>query len=199
MWQVKLILLDKKDVRKKYLALRNSFDKNTLLQYSESIAARLEQMRCIAEAENIMCFVSFGSEVHTHAIIKKWLLEGKNVCVPCIENISMGTRCMHAVRIRDFNELKKCGSYGILEPPLLRHNIADPESFDVIIVPGCVYDVNKNRMGYGGGFYDKYLAVTSRNCIKIGVCYDFQVIDQIPHDAHDIPLDSLVTEKRIIL
>ncbi len=189
----------KKDIRKQYIDIRNGLDKQRGLQYSQSIAGRLAELECVLQAVNVMCFVSFGSEVYTHSVIKDWLLEGKNVFVPCIESALDGVRRMHAVKIRDFGELSKAGSYGIPEPPLVQGNIAAPESLDVIVVPGSVFDLDKNRLGYGGGFYDKYLAGVSDKCKKIGVCYDFQVIEHIPHDEHDIPLDMLVTEKRIII
>ncbi|MDF2987943.1 MAG: 5-formyltetrahydrofolate cyclo-ligase [Eubacterium sp.] len=145
-----------------------------------------------------MCFVSFGSEVDTHTLIKNWLDQGKQISVPCIERVTKENKLMHAVRISDFDDLNQLGSFGILEPELNRENLVKPYDLDIIIVPGSVFDINKNRIGYGGGFYDRYLAGISGNCRKIGVCYDFQVVDKVPYQEYDIPLDLLVTENRII-
>lgn len=145
-----------------------------------------------------MCFVSFGSEVFTHDLIKNWIRLGKKVSVPYIEKLSNGKRLMHAVRLGDFSDLRKNGSFGILEPEFHMDNIVRPEKLDLVIVPGSAFDLNKNRMGYGGGFYDSFLPGTLPDCKKIAVCFDFQVLDSIPHEDCDIPVDLIVTEKRII-
>ncbi len=162
------------------------------------IVNKLNQLPYIREAKNIMCFVSFGSEVDTHVLIKNWLSQGKQLSVPCIERAAAENKLMHAVRISDFKDLSGCGSFGILEPELNRKNIVKPNELEAIIVPGSVFDINRNRIGYGGGFYDRFLAEISPDCMKIGVCYDFQVLEKIPHEEYDIPLDLLVTEKRVI-
>lgn len=190
-----VIGIDKKSIRKKYIAIRNNFPQNELLGFSESISEKLNQLEFIRNSKNIMCFVSFGSEVETHSLIKNWLIEGKNISVPAMSN---DKGVMHAVKISGFHELKACGKYGILEPTVLEDNIMSPENFDVIIVPGSAFDIRKNRMGYGAGFYDRFLSQTGPLCRKIGICFDFQVADEIPHEEHDVPLDLLITEKRII-
>ncbi len=145
-----------------------------------------------------MCFVSFGSEVFTHDLIKNWIELGKKVSVPCIEKLSDGKKLMHAVRLCNFSELRQKGSFGILEPELDLNNIVPPEKLDLVIVPGSAFDISKNRMGYGGGFYDSFLTGTLTECKKIAVCFDFQILDEIPHADWDIPVDMIVTEKRII-
>lgn len=106
---------------------------------------------------------------------------------------------MCAMNISNFDELTISSNYGILEPPFVEGNTIEPNRFDVIIVPGSAFDINKNRMGYGAGFYDRFLRRTSIECCKIGICFDFQVSEKIPFDEYDVPLDLLVTEKRIII
>lgn len=81
------------------------------------------------------------------------------------------------------------GKYNIPEPT------GDLVEVDTIIVPGSVYDLEGYRIGYGGGYYDRYM---KSHHIKIGVCFDFQVVDLLPRESHDVKLDWLVTEKRII-
>lgn len=144
-----------------------------------------------------MCYVSFGNEVYTHQLIKKWMGEGKQVSVPCIVNNIKEQRNMHAIKINSFDELKT-NKYGILEPTLMDCNIVYPEMLDVVIVPGIAFDIYKNRMGFGAGYYDRFLSNVSGECKKIGICFDFQVLDKIPYEEHDVPLDMLVTENRII-
>ena len=194
-----VLKINKCDVRKQTLAIRNKLEKNDVLTSSICIAQKLNQLEYVKNAKSIMCYVSFGNEVDTHALIKKWISEGKKVSVPCLAGTTKEFRYMHAVRINDFNELTACGNYGILEPPLLECNIVAPNMFDIIIVPGSAFDINKNRMGFGAGFYDRFLSKVSRECHKIGICFDFQVLQKIPYDEYDVPLDLLVTEKRIIV
>lgn len=188
----------KKQLRKHYLEYRDNMDKLQLLDWSEGIAQKVNGLKYVVESQNIFCFVSFGSEVNTHDLIKMWLSQGKNVSVPCIEKLTGGDRSMYAIQIKDFSDLNKRGSYGILEPGYNASDIVEPEKLDVVIVPGSVFDTAGNRLGYGGGFYDRFLAQTRQTCKKIGVCYDFQVLENIPHEEHDIPMDIIVTEKRIV-
>jgi 5-formyltetrahydrofolate cyclo-ligase len=167
---------------------------------SEIIAQKLDSLACMKDAASIMCYVSFGNEVYTHSLIKKWICEGRQISVPSVANAVNGSRSMYAVKLTDFSELSAKGKYGILEPPLLDSNIIDPSDIDIIIVPGSAFDINKNRMGYGAGFYDTFFAsVPAESCKKVGICFDFQVFNLIPYDEHDIPLDLLVTDKRIII
>ncbi len=188
----------KNEVRKKYIAIRNRLKKHEVIDLSEALVQRLNNLEQIISAKSIMCYVSFGNEVHTHILIKKWLSEGKQVSVPCVANSTKEAKCMYAVKINSFDELKVTGKYGILEPPLRDSNIITPAMLDAVIVPGSAFDINKNRMGYGAGYYDRFLSKVSNKCYKIGICYDFQVLDDIPCEEYDVPLDLLVTEKRIV-
>lgn len=186
-------------VRKNYIAIRNRLLKQEVIDISEALAERLKQIEYINNAKSIMCYVSFGNEVHTHELIKMWLSEGKQVSVPCVANNTKEVKGMYAVKINSFDELEAAGKYGILEPPLLECNIITPALLDAVIVPGSAFDINKNRMGYGAGYYDRFLSNVSHKCYKIGICYDFQVLDKIPYEEYDVPLDLLITEKRIII
>jgi len=194
-----VIKINKENIRKQSITIRNKLEKIDVLTNSKCIAQSLSQLEYVTSANSIMCYVSFGNEVDTHVLIKKWIDEGKQVSVPCVVNATKETRFMNAVKITDFDELTACGNYRILEPTLRESNIIDPNIFDVIIVPGCAFDIHKNRMGYGAGFYDRFLSKVSKECHKIGICFDFQVLEKIPYDEHDVPLDLLVTEKRIIV
>lgn len=188
----------KMKIRKQCISARNQLEMADLLRLSANIADKLNQLGHVRKACNIMCFVSFGSEVSTHDLIKSWLEEGKKVCVPVVAKATGSEKHMVAIQIRDFNEL--ClGYYGILEPPLSKLNIVNPEEIDVVIVPGSAFDTKRNRIGYGGGFYDIFLKEVSHKCKKIGICFDLQVQPDLPVEEFDIPVDILITEKRIIV
>lgn len=86
------------------------------------------------------------------------------------------------------------GAYGILEPKTVRK--ADENNIDVILVPGLAFDRNGGRMGFGKGYYDRLLE--SSKAVKIGLCYDFQILEKIPTESHDVPMNFVITEKEIL-
>ena len=96
----------------------------------------------------------------------------------------------------DTSKLVK-NKFGILESS--DTDYADPETLDLIIVPGVVFDQNLSRIGYGKGFYDNFLSSIKKSVLKVGVCYDFQLYDNIPTSKNDIKMDLIVTEKRTVI
>lgn len=176
---------------------RNKTDYDDILKKSKDIIAKLNELEPVKAAKKIMCYVSFGSEVYTHDAINSWLSEGKIVCVPLVIKASAKEKSMAAVKISSFKELAP-GTFGVLEPPFAQSNIVESGSVDVVIVPGCAFDLGKNRIGYGAGYYDRFFSGINSSCQKIGICFDFQIKENIPAEEHDVPLDILVTEKRII-
>ncbi len=182
-------------MRKKYISFRNNISLENLHSKSQIIDRKLNELDFVRGAETLMCYVSFGSEVFTHDIINAWLLRGKQVCVPRI--IKGKGKFMEAVKISSLEELET-GTYGVLEPTAGQKNVVNPDLIDVVIVPGCAFDLHRNRMGYGAGYYDRFLQLISDNCFKVGIAFDFQIMDEIPCDEHDIPMDIIVTEQRII-
>lgn len=182
-------------MRKKYISLRNSISSDNLQLKSQIIANKLNELDFVKRADTLMCYVSFGSEVYTHGIINAWFSQDKEVCVPRV--LKGKGRSMEAVKISSLEELEQ-GTFGVLEPPLEQKNIITPASIDVVIVPGCAFDLNRNRMGYGAGYYDRFLKLISHNCLKVGIAFDFQIMEKIPCNELDIPMDILITEERII-
>ncbi len=185
----------KNEMRKKYISFRDSMSSDSLLEKSSILAQRLNELDCVKNAETLMCYVSFGSEVYTHDIINNWLSQGKQVCVPRV--VKTKGKSLEAVKISSLQELEP-GTYGVLEPATGQNNIVSPDLIDVVIVPGCAFDLHRNRMGYGAGYYDRFLKLISDNCLKVGVAFDFQVMDEIPCDELDIPMDIIITEDKII-
>jgi 5-formyltetrahydrofolate cyclo-ligase len=187
---------DKKILRQTFLERRNLYKPEDILSGSEAISLALNKLDCVKSSNCIMCYVSFGSEVFTHNTVMEWLKSGKTVCVPYVINLD-SNKIMHAIKINDFSELS-IGHYGILEPQFDESRIIKPQDIDVIIIPGLAFDFQKNRLGYGGGYYDRYIKDVRKDCNKIAVCFDFQVVDGIPAEIHDERVDMLVTDKRII-
>ena len=142
-------------------------------------------------AKTIFCYASYNNEVSTNYFMNKALLLGKKICVPKIKGGEM-----HPVKISGTKSLQP-NVFGIPEPGFLSFGV-NPKGIDLIIVPGSVFDMTGHRIGSGKGYYDRYLAANKHNAKTMGFAFDFQVIDKIPAEPHDIKVDKIITEKRII-
>jgi len=181
----------KKEIRAKLLKRRNELTTYEVLKKSNEIIANLKKLNEFKNAEKIACYISFNNEVYTHGLIKEYLNK-KEVLVPFIDREKKEIRLAH---IKSWKELEQ-GAYGILEPKKEALRIKDYSHIDVILVPGIAFDLRGYRIGYGKGYFDRLLAKV--NGYKVGLAYDFQVLEKIPADKHDIRMDAIVTEKRII-
>ena len=135
-----------------------------------------------------MVFGSFNSEGHTHEMIKD-ALRNKTVIIPKVAHSELEPSV-----IIDFDNLIPA-KFGILEPIELM-KIAY-KNIDLVLVPGIVFDKEGHRIGYGFGYYDKFLKKVPK-AVKVGLAFDFQIVDRIPAEEHDVPVDFIITEKRII-
>ncbi len=136
----------------------------------------------------IFIFVSYNGEVDTHRIIKYALKDKKIVCVPKVISKKEG---MISVKIDKFEDLKP-GTYGILEPTDTSSTI-NACNIDMVFVPGAAFSKSCGRVGYGGGFYDRFLKNTNEWCKKIALAYDFQIFDEVPMEKYDVWMDGIIT------
>ena len=181
-------LLLRKDILKK----RESLTLEERDNYSKSIAKLLYSTLEYKEAKNIFIYMSFNSEVDTIQIIEQSFKLGKKIFIPYILK---DKEIMHAIEIEAFNNLKR-NCYGILEPVFDKSKIND-DNIDLVIVPGIVFDKKGNRIGYGGGYYDRFL-LKNKNLHIIGLSFEIQIVENILNKKHDIPMNKIITEKRII-
>lgn len=181
----------KNELRKKYLALRSSKDKAELKEASEKIVRKLFSVEELQQAKTIMVYVSFGSEVETTELIEELLKSGKIVCVPLCNSRELS---MTARKITGLSDLS-CGAYGIKEPGKTAPVISK-ENIDFVVVPGCVFSKEGQRIGYGKGYYDRFLR--GMKAVSCGLAYDFCIVDELPYEETDIPLDMVITQSEII-
>jgi len=170
---------------------RKTQSKNQILKKSETITELLIQHLLFKKKNNILFYVSYNGEVHTHQLIKKSLVS-KNVYVPISET---ETHSLQISRLEDWDELIP-GTYGILEPIKEKKRVHPITILDLIIVPGVAFDEKGHRLGQGGGYYDWLLSNT--NTPTIALAFESQIIDSIPLESHDQQVDVIITEKRII-
>ena len=183
---------NKKETRKKYLAIRDALPCEERTRCSARIMERFLDTSLYRECDRIFCYISFRSEVDTRALIEKMLADGKCVCVPRVEG-----RNMEFYEIAGLADCKE-GSYGILEPVDDRKRVVFDESGasgvagDLMIVPGSVFSMKKERMGYGGGYYDRFLE--KHPMCTVGFFFDCQKTDVLPCDQYDKKLSHIMTE-----
>ena len=146
-------------------------------------------------ATGIMFYASFGGEVGTWAMMARAVKEGKKVYLP---RTDPPQRRLTPVRTRwcegKIQNLVR-GAYGICEPT---GPGADPGSVDLVCVPALAFDREGFRVGYGGGYYDRFLEGLSPRAVTVGLGYSFQVLPRVPRGRHDLPVDAIATEDEVI-
>ena len=177
-------------LRKTLIKLRDEISKEHRQNKNESIYHKIINSDFYKKSHNIFVFVSYGSEVDNHRIIKHSLESGKRVCVPKVINKNQG---MKAVEITCWSDLSK--SYrGILEPELKEDNVISEEEIDLVLVPGVAFDHKGGRLGYGGGFYDRFLLKISKKCKIVAIGYKEQIVNELPMDEHDVKINCIITD-----
>ncbi|MDY6863536.1 MAG: 5-formyltetrahydrofolate cyclo-ligase [Thermodesulfobacteriota bacterium] len=193
---IKDIKNKKKVLRNKIIVLRDSLSLEDREEKSKIIKRHLFKLPEFAKAKIILFFVSFRSEVLTENMIKESLIQGKIIGVP---RTDIKNKKIVFLRINNFDIDLQKGVYGIPEPKKNISNIIRQEYVGLIIVPGSVFDEKGNRVGYGGGFYDRYLSFLDKKVPKVALAFDLQIVTSVPVlTAWDRPVDIIITEKRII-
>lgn len=180
----------KNSLRKAVLSFRNSLDKNEVISMSDDIFKQFLYIKKIQTSSRFMLYVDFRNEVATRGIISKLLDLGKEVYLPVTLKEE---KKLIPKRIFSLDDLVS-GAYGILEPNV-DAPIIDNSLLDVVVVPGSVFDKNGYRTGYGGGYYDRFL--DSTDTLKVGVCFDFQLVDDVFPEDYDKRMNFIITEKNI--
>lgn len=176
----------KKDIRKQILGVRASLSQRSRDIKNRAIIDKVTKHPFFLATDCVYCYVDYNSEVATRDLIKKAWELGKNIAVPKIEGDIM---CFYI--IHDFSDLT-IGYRGILEPKT--NDLAD-DSNALVIMPGVAFDKSRHRVGYGKGYYDKFL--NHHEGPTIALAYELQIVDSIPANNHDICPDILITEDNI--
>ena len=181
--------MDKSEIRKNMRQLRSNMSFEEVLEKSKRIFQALVSTDAFKEAEGIYTYVNTQNEPDTIMLIDYSLKCQKQVFVPKVDG-----KNMDFYEISCVDELTS-GYMGIYEP-IVDGKKPDKTGEGLFIMPGVAFDKNLNRIGYGGGFYDRYLEKYP-DFYKIAICYDFQVIDNIPTEDTDIKPDYIITERQI--
>lgn len=185
----------KKEFRKKVIDARQSQCVDFISTRSDIITDKLLSMDCIKNAHNIMLYLDFNNEVQTNNLINKLLSLKKTISSPVAYKKD---RKLIPTQITDLKKDIQLGAYGIREPNPNYSRSIPVKDLDIVIVPAVAYDLNCYRLGYGGGFYDRFLENLRPDTITIGIAFDLQIFDSVPKDPHDAQLDYIVTESKLI-
>ena len=182
--------LEKNKIRQEILKKRNNLSTEEVEKKSDLIIENLGKF--IKNAENIMIFMDMKNEVKITKLMK--LYPEKSFFISKITDSKN-----REMKINRYNEnelvLHKFGYYESSSSDFYNENI-----LDIVIVPAVVFDLEKNRIGFGGGYYDTFLKKIrggNKKVLFIGICYDFQIIEKVPVEEHDVVLDFVVSESRI--
>lgn len=182
--------MDKNLIREEMKKKRRMLTAEEITRKSESICNTLFMQEQFVNTKTAAVYLSSFREVDTAEIVKRLFEQNKRVVVP-VSNTD--TETITLSYLDSLSELKK-GAYGILEPETVKP--VDENEPDLIIVPGIAFDRQCRRIGFGKGYYDKLLKSTQ--AFTVGLCYEFQLLGEIPADSHDIPMDMVITEKQIL-
>lgn len=182
----------KEVLRKKMKASLNRMKHDEYNELSKQIANGLFDTDEWKNAEIIGITISRGKEIDTSYIIRKAWEVGKQIAIPkCLPK----TKGMDFRIFSDYKELEIV-YYGLQEPKVEETNSVLPNQIDLLIVPGLIYDERGYRIGFGGGYFDRYLSTYPNETITLA--FDLQVVKEIPNEAFDLPVQKIITDKKVI-
>lgn len=177
----------KEQIRQTYREMRNHLTKEQVQEWSERICTRLLESELFQKAEGICFYYPLGNEVDLLSVANEALKQGKCISFPRTEGADI--RFYQVEDLMDFKE----GCFHVMEPVSDKFFAIERP---LILTPGLVFDEQKNRMGYGKGYYDRY-AAGMPEAVKVGIAYEMQLTEAVPVDSFDIPMDHIITEERI--
>ncbi len=179
--------MDKKQLRKQIRERKKEFSLSEKIKLSEPIFEKIEKEELFKEAKVVLLYYSMDDEVYTHDFVEKHY-KTKTILLPCVDGDDLILR-----QYLGIESMKAGEQFGILEPVGKEFN--DLEKIDLMIIPGVAFDEEKNRLGRGRGFYDRLLKTV--NATKIGVCFDFQIVEQVPTEDFDVKMDVVISTTNI--
>ncbi len=190
------MVVDRNSLRKSKLAARDLMEPALRKEKSNRICALLTAHPVITDADHLFVYVDFRSEVETMDLIRDLIAAGKTISVPV--TLLQESR-LQAVRLTNPDTQLMPGCYGIPEPTpdQITKATVDPATIDTVLIPGSVFDTGGGRLGYGGGYYDRFLTESAPRAARVGVTFELQLVDQVPMEPHDQYMDVLVTEQQI--
>ncbi len=187
--------MKKEELRELFRKKRDSLSDESRELLNRKMLEKLWQWQIFIDAEIVMSFVSFRSEIDTHNIIKYCLKENKKIAIP---KVGKRESNLQPYLIKKFPDDLEIGAYGILEPHPDKCKSVNIDDINLIFVPGLVFDRFGFRVGYGKGYFDNFLKKVSQETVTCGLCYSFQLVEKINHQKWDKPVDFIMSDEGLI-
>jgi 5-formyltetrahydrofolate cyclo-ligase len=184
----------KQELRAQALRRRRSIDPQELAMLSSRVGANLLTVKEYNSATLVISYCAMDDEVQTRPIIERALADGKRVAVIVTD---VPSKTLSFSEIKSFEDDLAPGTFGIREPKPGQIRPVTIAQADIVLVPLVAWDEKGHRLGYGAGYFDRALAVATR-ITKVGLALESQRLPQIPESRHDVPLDIIVTERRVL-
>lgn len=179
--------MDKDYIRRRVSACKRLLSDEERVEAAQKVFARIEQLAAFAVSDRILIYNSLPDELSTRSFLQKWSAV-KRFFLPRVNGVNLEILPYESTSL-------KLGAFRIEEPT--GDDLTDPAEIELVIVPAVAYDRRGNRVGRGKGYYDRLLPQT--RAYKVGVGYDFQMVDSIDADEFDVPVDMVVTESYTVL
>lgn len=179
-------MMDKASIRKLMNTKKASLSAEDKQREADMVLRSIEKMPCFQKAQSVLMYYSLPDELPTHNFVLKWAAE-KKVYLPRVVGDDL--------EIAIYGELATDGKYGIEEPTAAS---VSPDEIDLVIVPAVALDIKGNRLGRGKGYYDRLLPQCPQ-AYKIGVALECQLLEELPVDPFDVPLDAVFTASNEII
>lgn len=183
----------KKDLRKSMLQKREHLSLLEVQGKSHQINQQIIILSTYHSAKTILTYLPIKNEPETLPTIKNAWIQKKQVLIPVTQT---NNKTLILSKLENLKELTK-GYYGIPAPKPEYLRPVSSDAVDICFIPGLAFDRQGYRLGYGGGYFDRFLPQLRPDCLKVALAYDFQVLDYIPKTKLDIPIDIIITESAI--
>jgi 5-formyltetrahydrofolate cyclo-ligase len=185
-----VIAKTKSIIRKEILNLLRNQKEEDRIRKGLVILARLFALPEFQKAKTILFYASFDGEVDTFEMMKRSLQLRKKIALP---TINLDEKKIIPMLVYNLEEDLIPGPYGIKQPRFAENRMLDLSDIDLSVVPGLAFDKNRHRLGRGAGYYDRFLARLPQDVPCVGLAYDFQFVERLPKEAHDIPLSRIIS------
>lgn len=184
------VIENKNLIRKRILNLLRNQKEEDRIRKSLVILEKLFAAPEFQRAKRILFYAAFDGEVDTFEMMKRSQKLGKHIALP---TINLDEKKIIPMLVHDLDKDLVPGPYGIKQPGYKAEDALDLTEIDLFVVPGLAFDNDRHRLGRGAGYYDRFLAGLPCDIPSVGIAFDFQIVDALPHQAHDIPLSRIIT------
>ncbi|QUH18732.1 5-formyltetrahydrofolate cyclo-ligase [Alkaliphilus sp. B6464] len=185
----------KKEIRKNILQGKDTFSNKMVREKSLAMMDTLSKIDFYKNANNVMLYISFGKEVTMKPIIDDLQNREKRVFIPVTVP---ATKALIVSELKSYEDDLVVGHFGIMESKEEALRPVEPSILDLVIVPGVAFDKNGYRIGYGGGYYDRFLPRLPEKTTTISLAFEMQLIDKVPTSQYDLPVQYIITEEQFI-